>query len=161
MLSTGEGLDHEHRGAAVSAHEGGPKDAGCGIGGRWRCRLLQKHANGGDLGLAVGIGEQSVVADAMEAGRQHVQQEAAHELVGHQCHRFVARAALGAVVLPAECNAAIIRGEEARVGDRHPMGVARQIGENLLRSCEGALGVDDPLALAKRCEPVRERIGVG
>ena len=41
------------------------------------------------------------------------------------------------------------------------MGVARQIGEDLLRSCEGTLGVDDPLALAERCEPVGKCIGVG
>jgi hypothetical protein len=41
------------------------------------------------------------------------------------------------------------------------MGVAGQISKNLLWACEGALGVDDPLALTERCEPVRERIGVG
>ena len=41
------------------------------------------------------------------------------------------------------------------------MGVAGQIGENLLRSCEGALGIDHPLALAQRCEPIGEGIGVG
>ena len=34
------------------------------------------------------------------------------------------------------------------------MGVARQIGKNLFRSSERPLGVDDPLALAERCEPV-------
>src|ERR1700730_12388987 len=41
------------------------------------------------------------------------------------------------------------------------MGVARQIGENLFRSCERALGVDDPLTLTQRHEPVGEGIGVG
>src|ERR1700677_1047481 len=41
------------------------------------------------------------------------------------------------------------------------MGVALQIGENLLRSCERSLGVDHPLALAHWCEPVGEGIGVG
>ena len=35
------------------------------------------------------------------------------------------------------------------------MGIAGQIGENLLRSCEGALGVDHPLALAHAMRPVR------
>ena len=48
---------------------------------RWR-GLMQKIASGGDVALTVGVGEQPVVADAMEAAGQHVQQEAAHELVG-------------------------------------------------------------------------------
>ena len=41
------------------------------------------------------------------------------------------------------------------------MGVARQIGEHLLGSSERALGVDHPLALTQRHEPVGEGIGVG
>src|SRR5882757_7208009 len=41
------------------------------------------------------------------------------------------------------------------------MGVAGQIGENLFRSRERALGVDDPLALAHRHEPVGKGLGVG
>ena len=41
------------------------------------------------------------------------------------------------------------------------MGVAGQIGENLLRSCEGALGVDDPLTLPQRHEPVGKGLGIG
>jgi hypothetical protein len=96
----------------------------------------------------------------MEAGRQHVQQEAAHELVSHQSHRFVPRVAVGAVVLPTKGNAAIIRGEQPRVGDRDPVGVSGQIREYRLRTCEGALGVDDPLALAKGAKPVGKCLGV-
>ena len=96
MLSAREGLDDEHRGAAVSAHKGGSGAAviGAGIAGRsgrrWR-RLMKKIASGGDVALAVGVGEQSIMTDAMKAGGQHVQQEAAHELLGRQAHRFVAR----------------------------------------------------------------------
>src|SRR5216684_8700150 len=41
------------------------------------------------------------------------------------------------------------------------MGVARQIGENLLRPCERTLGIDHPLTLTQRHEPVGEGIGVG
>src|SRR5271168_5567402 len=41
------------------------------------------------------------------------------------------------------------------------MGVTRQIGENLLRCWEGALGVDDPLTLTHWGEPVGECIRVG
>ncbi len=41
------------------------------------------------------------------------------------------------------------------------MGVAGQISENLLRSCERTLSVDHPLTLTQRHEPVGEGIGVG
>src|ERR1700736_5065423 len=41
------------------------------------------------------------------------------------------------------------------------MGVARQIGENLLRPGERVLGVDDPFALTQRHEPVGEGVSVG
>ena len=69
MLCPGEGLDDEHRGAAVSADEGRPHGAGGGRVGRSdRSRLMQQLADNRDIVLAVGIGEQAVVADAMEAG---------------------------------------------------------------------------------------------
>ena len=70
---------------------------------------MQKLASGGDVVLAVGVGEKAIVADAMKARGQHVQQEAAHELVGLQGHGFVARAPVFAVVLPAEGDAAIVQ----------------------------------------------------
>ena len=41
-----------------------------------------KSARRGQAGLAAAVGEQPVVADAVEAAGQDVQQEAAHELVG-------------------------------------------------------------------------------
>ena len=72
MLSARESLDDEHRGAAESAHEGGPRAAVIGAavagvsGRRWR-RLMQKIASGGDIVLAVGVGEQAVVTDAVKA----------------------------------------------------------------------------------------------
>src|SRR5580658_9140188 len=122
---------------------------------------MEQFASGGDVTLAVGVGEQTVVADAMKARGQHVQQEATHELVRLQGHGFVARTSVFAVVLPTEGDAASIQGQKPRVGDRHAMGVTRQIGENLLRTCERALRIDDPLTLTEGAKPVRERIGVG
>ncbi|CAE6908220.1 hypothetical protein R69749_08506 [Paraburkholderia domus] len=71
-----------------------------------------------------GIGEQAIVADAVEAAGQHVQQEAAHELVRAQGHGLVAGAPLRAIVLPAEGHAAFIERNEPLVGDGHAMRVA-------------------------------------
>ena len=81
---------------------------------RWR-RNVQQCTSGGQLGGAMSVAEQPVVADAMEAVRQHVQQEAPHELLGAERHGFVARVAFGAVILPAEGDAALIEGDESAV----------------------------------------------
>jgi uncharacterized membrane protein len=59
---------------------------------------MQQFTRRRDMALAVGVGEQSIVADAMKAGGQYVQEEALHELVGAQRHRFVARPAVSPVV---------------------------------------------------------------
>jgi len=53
-----------------------------------------------DVVGAGGLGEQAVVADAVQALRQHVDEEAANELVGGERHALVSIAALDAVVLP-------------------------------------------------------------
>jgi hypothetical protein len=86
-----------------------------------------------------------------------MQQEAAYELSHRQRHWLIAAAALGAVVLELEGDPALIAGDEAAVGDGHPVGVARQIGEHRFGAGEGALGIDHPLARAQRCEPCLER----
>src|SRR6185436_138229 len=55
---------------------------------------------------AIGVGEEPIVADTVEALRQDVDQEAADELVRRQRHRLPALGAFDAVVLPAERDAA-------------------------------------------------------
>src|SRR5215472_5601970 len=93
----------------------------------------------------------------MESAREHVQQEAAHELLGAKCHGLVTRASLGAIVFPAEDDAALIEGDEPPVGDGYSVGVARQISQDGLWPGEGALGVDHPFGFAQRYQPLRER----
>ena len=165
MRSACEGLDDEHRGAAVPADEGG-LDGGvavegfAAVRGSLDLRLMQQFTHRRDMALSVGVGEQSVVTDAMKTGGQYVQQEAAHELVGTQGHRFVTRPTVSSVVLPPEGDPALITGDKPTVGDRDPMGIARQIGEHRFGSSEGALGIDHPLALAQRREPVGEGLRV-
>jgi len=72
VLSACEGLDDEHRGPAVPADKGGSSAGIAMIRGRLRCRLMQQLANGRDIALAVGVGEQSIMADAMKARRQYM-----------------------------------------------------------------------------------------
>ena len=57
------------------------------------------------------VGQEAVVADAMEAVRQHVEQEAANELAGVEGHRLAP--VVVAVVLPQEADPALAEVEQA------------------------------------------------
>ena len=70
------------------------------FGGRSRRWRVEQPATERELGGAVAVGEEAVVADAMEAVRQGVQQEAADELVGVKGHDL--GLAVVAIILPAE-----------------------------------------------------------
>jgi hypothetical protein len=78
----------------------------------------------GEAGATHGVGEQTVVTDAMEAAGQHMQQEAAHELAGFTRHGLVAGASRCTVFLPAEGDAAFIECDQALVGDRDAVRIA-------------------------------------
>src|SRR5882762_33293 len=88
----------------------------------WTSRLAGLGGGSGVLGLGVGngeqltrprdvicaraAGEQAVVADAVEAVRQDVDEKAADELAGGECHDLLAT--IGAIVLPAEGDAGAV-----------------------------------------------------
>ena len=127
--------------------------SGCGLGYLgllWAGGTASKLAGARDVGGAVAIGEQPVVADAMEALRQDVHQEAADELVRGERHRLVAGGAVGAIILVSEGDAVVVAGDQSAVGDGDAVGVARQISEHRLGSAERRLEVDVPLDLARR-----------
>ena len=64
--------------------------------------------------LGAGLaGEQTVVADAVEALRQHVHQEAADELVGIERHHLVSLRPFDAVILPLEGDALVVERDQA------------------------------------------------
>ena len=72
MLSTSEGLDDDHRRAAVTAQEGRLVATMIGVGisrdsGWHRRRLMQELADGSDIVFAIRVGEDAVVADTMKA----------------------------------------------------------------------------------------------
>lgn len=90
------------------------------------------------------VGEQAVVADAMEAVRQGVHQKAPDELASLERHHF-ARAVL-AIVLPAEADFAVGQRDQPTVGNYDAMSVTGKIGEHLLRARERTLGKDHPFA---------------
>ena len=106
----------------------------CGLrvaGGRllvgWLC--VEEPADGLDVPNPGAVGEEAVMADAVEAGRQDVEEEAADEFPGLEAHELLAVAAVCAVVLAAEGDEVGIGGDEPAVGDGDAVGVAREVGE--------------------------------
>jgi hypothetical protein len=103
-----EDLDDHHASAAFGTDRGaplrlrraaaGPIKRGDLVGGDAQG---EKLAAALEVGLALTVGEQAVVADAVEPVRQNVEKEAADELVGRQGHHLFAGSALAAVILPA------------------------------------------------------------
>src|SRR6185436_18069485 len=127
--ATLEALDDEH--APAAAWTGRLIAIGCFIG--WFVAELwrgEQFAGACDVvGDAARFGEQAVVADAVEALGQHVDEEAADELVGCERHRLVSVAALDPVILPFEDDTSLVECDQAAVGDGDAMGVAREIGQ--------------------------------
>ena len=135
-----------------------------GVTGRilWR-RCVEQLTRSRDVLGAPAVGEETVVADAVETVGQDVDQEAADELVGVERHELVASVALGPVILPFESDALAVEGDEPAVGNGDPVSVARQVGEHCVRSAKRPLGIDHPFELAQCGKPGFEgcRLGEG
>ncbi len=117
----------------------------------WRHRIVTVIAEEFTQSLQVFdpsmVGEQPVVADAVKACGQDMDEKAPDELGRGQGHGLVAITALGAIVFPLEGDATLIAGNEAAVADGDPMGVARQVSKYGLGSGERSLGIDHPVDL--------------
>jgi len=128
-----------------------------GDSGQSQSRAQQLAAQG-ELGFARARAQKSVMADALKTVGQHVEQEAADELIRFQSHDFLP--AVMAIVPPVECDLAVVDREQAVVGNGDAMGVAAQVVENLFGTAEGRFGINDPLGLAKRSQVVGECMGI-
>ena len=107
------------------------------------------------------IGEQTVMANAMESQGQDMDEEAADELMCRQGHELVAGLSLGPVVLPFKGDAIVITGDKAAIGDGDTVGVSTEIGEHGLGSGEGAFGIDHPFDLTQGSEIIGEYFCIG
>src|ERR1700730_3689976 len=119
---------------------------------RWRCGSNQLAGACQRLSLGAAARQQAVVADAVKALRQDMQDEAPDELGGRQRHGLVAARAFDSIVLVTERDASLVGLDQPAVGDGEAMGVARKVGQNLLWSGEWRLGVDVPAGVIERFE---------
>ena len=113
-------------------------------------RYVEQAAHPGDVVGARATGEQAIVADAVEALRQDVDQEAADELGGGECHDLLALATFGTIVLPSEGDTGVVAGNQPAVGNGDAVSIARQISQ-YRSACRAMVGL---LALAheRACE---------
>ncbi len=89
------------------------------------------------------VGEESEVANAHEAFRKHVQQEAAQELILGKGQQFLFVVVSG--IAPAKSDLAFSRRDQAMIGNSYAMGVAAEILEHILRAAEGWFRVHHPV----------------
>jgi hypothetical protein len=117
---------------------------------RLRSRRIEGDPTGGEVLGAVAIGEEAIVSDPHEALGEHVEQKPTDKLLDREAHHLHLVAM--SVVPPTEADLAVLASEEALVTDGDPMGIAPEVGEDLLRTAEGALGVDHPFLPPELCE---------
>lgn len=134
-----------------------------GIGRGWwdgRKKAPSDQMTGQNDALSTGaVGEKAVIADADQAGGQHMEQEAAEELIDLQGEPFLGIAL--SVVAMTEADALAVEGDDTGVADGDAVGVVGQVREHLLWSAERRLAVDDPVGRASASQKQVEGEGVG
>jgi hypothetical protein len=105
---------------------------------------------------ASSVGQKAKVADAHEARGKHVEQEAAQELLDRQGHQALLVAVRG--VSPAEGNLVPREGDQAVIGDRHAVGIAAEVTENMFGTTEGRFAVDHPVVTEEGAEERSESL---
>ena len=119
--------------------------------GRWRRRDGEDRSTRREIGGATARGEQPEVADADEACREDVQQEASEEVVDVERQR--AHLAPVPVVLPSKRDGVVGDADEPVIGNGDAVGVAREVVQHVGGAAKGRLRVDDPRLAMERSEP--------
>ena len=102
------------------------------------------------LFAAIAVAEETVVADALKAIRQEMQEKTSNELLGRQRHGLMS--IVVPVILPVKTNLIVVDVNQAIVGKGNAMGIAADVVEHLSRPAERRFGVDDPWDFLQRGE---------
>ena len=126
-----------------------------GRGGRFWWRSLERLATAGEVNGLGTVGQKTEMADAHEAGRQHVEQKPADELAGVERHGFLLA---GIFAIPVgERDAPFFNRENSVIGNSGAVSIAAQIGEDDFRRGKRPLGVDHPFLLSDARKELPER----
>ena len=144
-------------GGATTRTRPRPRDGG-GRRGRWRRRHREDRSTRREIGGATARGEQPEVADADEAFREHVQQEAPEKIVDVERQR-PDLTPVSVVLLPKR-DGLVRHGDEPVIRDGDAVGVARQVVQHVGGTAKGRLRVDHPRLAMQRSEPgAKRRLG--
>ena len=124
-------------------------DRRCGDG--WWRRDGQDRATRREIVGAAPRREQAEVADADEAFREDVQEEAPEEFVDVERQR--AHLAPVPIVLPPKRDRVVGDGDEPVIGDGDAVGVPREVVQHVGGAAKGRLRVDHPRLMMERSEP--------
>lgn len=128
-----------------------------GVGFWWRS-IEESTANAYSV-ATVTVGEEAEIADLGESLGKHVDEEAPDEFVGVESHGS------GAVVLfailPVKGHLAVLKRQQAVVGNGDAVGIAAEVVEDLRRTSEGRFGIDDPFVFAVFAQEPAEGFWVG
>jgi len=91
------------------------------------------------------------VTDAHETFGEHVQQEAAQELIERKRQQLLFVVVSG--IAPTKGDLPVGEGDQAMVGNGHAMGVTAQILEYKLWATEGWFQIDDPVLSVQGSQP--------
>ena len=97
---------------------------------------------------APAVGEESEVANAHEAFRKQVQQEAAQEFIERKSQQLLFVGVSG--IAPTKSDLPFGKGDQAMIGDGYAMGVAAQILEHILGATERWFRVNYPVLSKQR-----------
>src|SRR6266852_7114351 len=89
------------------------------------------------------VGKEAEVANAHEAFRKHMQEEAAQELIERKSRQLLFVVVSG--IAPTKSDLSFGRRDQTIIGDGYARGVATQILEHILRSTEGWFRVHHPV----------------
>jgi len=84
--------------------------------------------------------------DPLKPAGQNMQQEATNEFIDIQAHHLLARVV--AVILPVKADFAVDAIDQTLIGNSHPMRIAAQIVEDMLRTAKRRLCINYPLDLS-------------
>ena len=110
----------------------------------------------GDIGGAVAVSEDPIVANAVLTSGEHVDQEPADDLICGQCHGGVAACTFETVIFDAEGDAALIKMDQAAVGNCDPP--SHGLLCKPLPVSGGCSGIDTPARLWDRRRVLWRRV---
>jgi hypothetical protein len=103
------------------------------------------------------MGQETEVADAHEAWGKHMEQKPAQELLDRQSQQALLVGVSG--VSPTKGDLVTGQGPEAMVGEGDPMGIGTQIVEDIVRTPERGLAIDDPVLAEQGTQEGGEGLG--